>query len=288
LLIATVGLFGQTAEQSLKFEAASVKPTSGVLPDGRLVVGMLAPTGGPGTSDPGRIHYPAVNLKTLLLQAFDVEDADLHGPDWLDDQFFEVNAVMPVDTTPEQFRVMLLNLLAERFNLTVHRDVKESSGYNLVVAKNGPKMTESQGDMPPRDEKWEPKVGKDGFMVPRRGQQLFVESGRLRSRWTFQHISTQQLAGYLETLTGSTVTDSTGLARKYDISLTFRTAGTTLEKGPGLGQPTWGTAPTNMSAVDDIPDIFGAVQLLGLRLEPKRHAKETIVVDHIEKLPTAN
>jgi uncharacterized protein (TIGR03435 family) len=43
-----------------------------------------------------------------------------------------------------------------------------------------------------------------------------------------------------------------------------------------------------MAAVDGIPDIFGAVQLLGLKLEPKRQAKEMVVVDHIEKLPTAN
>jgi hypothetical protein len=135
-------------------------------------------------------------LKTLLLQAFDVEDADLRGPNWLDDQFVELNAVMPVETTREQFRVMLLNLLAERFKLTIRREAKESSGYNLVVAKNGPKMTEVQGDMPLRDEEWVPKTGKDGFMIPRRGQQLFVESGRLRSRWTFLHVSAQQLAGW--------------------------------------------------------------------------------------------
>jgi hypothetical protein len=41
LPIATVGLFGETAEQSLKFEAALVKPTSGDLPEGRVVMGIL-------------------------------------------------------------------------------------------------------------------------------------------------------------------------------------------------------------------------------------------------------
>jgi uncharacterized protein (TIGR03435 family) len=197
------GLRAQTAESPLKFDVASVKPTSGVLPDGRVVVGMLPPTGGPGTSDPGQIRYPAGSLKILLLKAFDVPDADLQGPGWLDDEFFEVIAVMPSETTTEQFRAMLRSLLSERFNLTVHREAKATSGYLLVVAKSGPKIKEAGSeDMPPLDEKWVPKSGKDGFIIPRRGQRFFVQNGPLRCRWTYQHASMQVLAGGLAMLLG--------------------------------------------------------------------------------------
>jgi uncharacterized protein (TIGR03435 family) len=35
---------------------------------------------------------------------------------------------------------MLQGLLAERFKLTVRREIREVSGYWLVVGKNGPKM----------------------------------------------------------------------------------------------------------------------------------------------------
>jgi len=291
-MFAAFGLFGQTVEQSLKFEIASVKPTSGDLPDGRVVVGILPATGGPGTDDPGRIRYPAISLKVLLLKAFDVRDsAGMQGPDWLDDDFFELNAIMPPDTTDEQFRAMLRNLLAERFKLAVHHEEKPASGYILTVAKNGPTMKESDpGDMPPRDENWVPKVGKDGFIAARGGQQLFVEAGQLRSRYTFQHAPMKLLVGMLEMALGQPVTDKTGLTKNYDVALTFRTAGTTGESGSGLGHGPWATKaqPTDAAIVEATPDIFDAVRALGLRLEPKKIPEETLVIDHIEKLPTAN
>jgi uncharacterized protein (TIGR03435 family) len=291
LLIAALGLFGQPVEQSLKFEVASVKPTSGDLPDGRVVVGMLPSAGGPGTSDPGRIHYPAISLKLLLLKAFDVRDAaGIRGPDWLDGDFFELNAIMPADTTAEQFRVMLQTLLSERFGLVVHREAKPASGYIITLAKNGPTMKESEGDMQPRDEKWVPKVGKDGFVAPRKGQELFVEAGRLRSRYTFQHAPMKMLVGMLEMAVGQPVTDGTGLTKNYDFALTFRTAGTTGENDPGLGHGSWATRaqPTDAAIVEATPDIFDAVRALGLRLEPKKIPEDILVIDHIEKLPTAN
>jgi uncharacterized protein (TIGR03435 family) len=284
------GALAQTAD--LKFEIASVKATSGVLPDGRVVIGMLPPTGGPGTDSPGRIRYPAASLKILLLKAFDVQDADLRGPSWLDDQFFEVIAIMPSDTTGEQFRAMLRNLLAERFKLTAHREAKATSGYILTVAKNGPKIQESSGDMPPLDEQWVAKTGKDGFVVPRRGQRFFVQNGPLQCRWTYQHAPMRMLVGGLAQILGSPVEDATGLTKEYNLSLTFRTAGTSLESGPGLGRTSWGAAGAearpDLSAIDAVPDIFGAVQLLGLKLERNTSSKETIIIDHIEKLPTSN
>jgi len=144
--------------------------------------------------------------------------------------------------------------------------------------------------MAPLDEKWVPKAGKDGFIIPRRGQGLFVQNGPLRCRWTYEQASMQMLAGGLAMLLGSPVTDATGLDKKYDLSLTFRTAGTVVENGPGLGMASWaGSArQTDLYGVEAVPDIFGAVQSLGLKLESKKTPKETIVIDHIEKLPTDN
>src|SRR5215471_691345 len=69
------------SQKARTFEAASVKPAfvpSGVIlaPDGRIGVskggGIRIPpnTGGPGTDDPGRIHYPLISLKQLLQRAW--------------------------------------------------------------------------------------------------------------------------------------------------------------------------------------------------------------------------
>ena len=50
------------------------------------------PTGGPGTSDPGRIHYPRATAQFLLMQTYSVKDYQIIGPDWLDREFFEIDA----------------------------------------------------------------------------------------------------------------------------------------------------------------------------------------------------
>lgn len=279
-------LFGQNADRPLSFEVASLKPTSGILPDGRIVMGMLAPIGGPGTNDPGRIRFPVISLKQLILKAYDVDDTSLRGPSWLDDTFFELNALLPPDATKEELRLMLVNLVMERFQLKVHREPRSVPGYTLVVSKGGPKMTESTGNIAPQDQNWTPRRGNDGFIVPRTGQHLFVQDGPLRCRWTFQHASLARLASALKTLLGRPVTDGTGLLKEYDFSLTFRTAGTTLEKS-AMNGVRWERRPSDLSAVD-APDLFGAVGALGLKLEPKKASEETIVIDHIERQPAEN
>jgi uncharacterized protein (TIGR03435 family) len=101
----------------------------------------------------------------------------------------------------------------------------------------------------------------------------------------------QMLVGGLTTILGSPVTDLTALTKEYDFSLTFLTAGTSLQTGPGLGKDSWAEVdarPIDPAAIQAIPDIFGAVQLLGLRLQRDKASKDMIVVDHIGRVPTGN
>lgn len=88
-------VYGQTVEKPVSFDVASVKSANPNMPDGRIVVGMVEPTGGPGTNDPGRIHYPVINLKMLLLNAYDVKPTQLVGPDWLDTEYFRLRQPCP-------------------------------------------------------------------------------------------------------------------------------------------------------------------------------------------------
>jgi uncharacterized protein (TIGR03435 family) len=54
----------------------------------------------------------------------------------------------------KQFRSMTQKLLADRFNLKVHKEHRELSVYAVTAGKEGPKMTRSLGnpDGPPDDE----------------------------------------------------------------------------------------------------------------------------------------
>ena len=153
-LLAVCMLKAQSAapqQKQLTFDVASVKPFSPSADGGRKGGGRT----GPGTTDPGRIHYAAIRLKDLLIAAYNLNGFQIVGPAWLEasDETtrFAVDATMSPDTTKEQLRVMLQNLLAERFKLAIHRETRDLPKYSLVVAKGGPKMKESTAYQAPKD-----------------------------------------------------------------------------------------------------------------------------------------
>jgi uncharacterized protein (TIGR03435 family) len=64
--------------------------------------------------------------------------------------------------------------------------------------------------------------------------------------------------------------DVTGPTGRYDFAVSF--------------QRTRGPRPPEAT----LPDIFEALQSVGLKLEPKKGPLDVIVIDHIEKTPTEN
>jgi uncharacterized protein (TIGR03435 family) len=275
----------------LTFDVASVKPFSQASVSGGRKGGGGGATG-PGTSDPGRIHYTAIRLKDLLMTAYSVKDFQIVGPGWLDNidetTRFTIDATMPPETTKEQLREMLQSLLAERFKLTIHRETRVYPKYSMIVAKNGPKMKESAEMPAPKDDAASAARGGRGRgstdaygfpnwqTPPEGGTWRFFMNGRGRiggARATMQDLANELTIYAFRT----PVTDDTGLKGKYDFILTYSVTGW---NGPTVALP---------DAVDPLPDVFGAVQSqLGLRLEPKKGPVEVIVIDSIEKKPTAN
>src|SRR5579862_5104448 len=132
-------------------------------------------TGGPGTSDPSRIHLAHASMLELLTRAYGVHTDEISGgPKWIWDfppsGYYILDATMAAETTKEQFQSMLQNVLAERFKLAVHHETRNFPGYDLVVAKGGPKLAESHPDpkFAPDSSKpaGAPKLGPDGIPIP--------------------------------------------------------------------------------------------------------------------------
>jgi uncharacterized protein (TIGR03435 family) len=323
MAFALVLAYGQTGEKALTFDVASVKPAAAPVADGRGMIRMAGPSGGPGTKEPGRIHYPYMSLKNLLMTAYDVKGFQIVGPSWLDTERYDITATMPPDTTKEQFHVMLQNLLAERFKLTLHRETKELPMFSLVVAKNGPKMKESVEIPPPKEgddaappPPSQPKMGPDGFpIIPGLagraglfGIMMATPNGPPRARWIATQQTMQDLANRLTNQMSRPVTDATGLKAKYDFTLTFAPEPMTGPMGPpgagggvmaALPPPTpspaggaaggGGASPANQPEAEPLADVSAALQAqLGLKLEPKKGPVELIVIDHAEKTPTEN
>ena len=106
-------------DKSLTFEVASIKPAQQPKPDAQGRMFMRRPSGGPGSEEiPGRISYPFVTLKNILMTAYNVKNFQVSGPSWLDNERFDITATMPPDTTMEQFQIMLQNLLLDRFQMS--------------------------------------------------------------------------------------------------------------------------------------------------------------------------
>src|SRR6185437_17501 len=138
--------------------------------------------GGPGTKDPSRIHLCCPGMYYLIMTAYDVEIDRISGPAWIMDNagpnLYELDAIMPPDTTKAQYRLMMQRLLEERFHLAIHREKKNFPGYQLVVAEGGSKLKPSKADpnftapesspLPPR---------KDGMFILPPGPQLFTSLG---------------------------------------------------------------------------------------------------------------
>jgi uncharacterized protein (TIGR03435 family) len=256
--------------------------------------------------DPGRIHYPAIRLKDLVINAYSVKDFQIVGPNWLSDDEttrFTIDATMPPDTTKEQLRVMLQSLLTDRFKLRIHRETRDLPKYSLVVSRNGPMTKESAeapvqtGDAPsaPRGGRPTGKYDAFGFPIsqypPEGGIGSYLINGR--GRISGERVSMHHLVNVLaKDVFEIPVTDETGLKLKYDFSLYFSRPLPDVPLDSELAREMAQAIPWVANVAEGsepLPDIFAAVQSqLGLKLERTKGPVEVIVIDQIERKPTEN
>ena len=290
--ILALGAAAHAQSPGPKFEVASVKVASTPTPPAAPGAGGVtkrapgtrpdAAFGGPGTSDPGRIHYPRMTMEAILLRAFGVSGYRLAAPGWVSAERYDIDATMPPDTTRGQLQVMLQNLLAERFEMKTHRETREVQGCALTTAKN-PKLHESAAADPKAgaadDAPMRP--GPDGYFPPPRGPGVFIQmAGRGGARATFRQVSMQGLAETLEIQLKRPVRDATGLTALYDFVLDYSAEG--LDFGSER-------VPVSMGDGEAKPDLANALQSqLGLKLEAERRPVDVIVIDRLEKTPSGN
>ncbi len=278
------------------FDVASIKPSTPPAAGGRMMGGMR---GGPGERDPELYVCTSCAIPMLITRAYDIKYYQLTYPSWMDSARFDVSARVPAGATKVQFRMMLQNLLAERFKLAIHRDHKEMQVYQMAVAKGGLKVKESvpepakDGDPPPMTLGRAP-LDKNGYpMIPKGCKGcMIVENGK--ARLTAEDFTMTEFAERLSNQLGGLVHDVTGLKGKYDFDLTWGVDSTFSTQGGGAGafSPAQGANipwANSVGPAEFEQMMISAVQSeLGLKLEPKKGMVEIIVVDHVEKAPTEN
>src|SRR5262249_43507441 len=86
----------------------------------------------------------ALTLRDLITYAYAIRYEQLSGgPAWLGEDHYDVLAKSEGEGALKlaETRQMMQSLLAERFHLHLHRETQDVPTYNLVIAKNGPKLT---------------------------------------------------------------------------------------------------------------------------------------------------
>ncbi len=243
------------ADADPSFEVATIKPNNSV------AMGMQQMRMNPY----GR-NFATRNssLNDLITFAYAVQMKQIVGaPAWMDRDRYDIAALTDRDgaPSPDQLRIMIRKLLADRFKLTFHHDSRELSAYVLTVTKNGQKLTPSELKGPPGLGR---RLGAEGLTM------------------LAQNETMADFAGFLQMLVlDRPVVDKTGISGRFDFHLTF-----TPDDSEFGGHPPPLPTPTETTNVS--PGLFEAIQQqLGLKLNSEKTPVDVIVIDHVEK-PSAN
>jgi uncharacterized protein (TIGR03435 family) len=276
------------AQTQPAFEVAVIKPSLPMaeaiplLREGKLKAGV--------SIDRTRVDMGFVTLTDMIAAAWKIKPHQISGPDWLSMERFDIQAKLPDGAAENQMPQMLQSMLADRFGLKTHTESRVLSAFALVVGKNGAKLQPSA--LPPDPE---PAKGLTA-LTPSAGGTVTASGGPAGpTRMTMgpnglqlvmlkAKIST--LADVLTSILGKPVVDRTSLTGDYQITLDIPQSDVAnVARALGMGGPaTTIGAPTDPGG----GSMFQAVEQFGLRLDSRKEQIETLVIDHIEKLPTAN
>jgi uncharacterized protein (TIGR03435 family) len=242
-----------TAAASPKFDIADVH----VSPHRAFVLG----TDGYVRGD--RYTFHQATLLNLIATAYHLDAAQvLGGPAWLESDRFDIVAKIPAGTRREALPRMLRSLLADRFQLQVHDESRDSSAFVLSAGKGPNKMSQSE-DAPEADCK--PLDSAHGSAA-----------GSVRSiGFSCRHSTMEEFANNLHDWASGYLTDpvvdETKLKGTWDFDIRWTPKDLLQNAGP------------------DGVSVFDAVdQQLGLKLERQTVARRVLMVDSVRETPTPN
>jgi len=244
-----------------------------------------------GVPASGRLVMTAFAVKGVIEGAYGLQPWELinvDSPVLSERVDIEAKTEHPVGSLAEM-QQMLQPLLADRFKLVVHREMREMNALALVLARTdgklGPQMkkTQSQCDalgtalirfaLTPRSQTEERPKPNDS---PPCG---IGPGGAGRIIGTGLDMGT--IVGLLAPSQRMSVVDKTGLDGRYDIDVTYTpevfSAAALRQRG--------GTLPPGVNVDPNGPNLFTALEeQLGLKLQPRKMLVPVLVIDHIEPL----
>ena len=241
---------GQTAQQPLQFEVATIKPVD---------------ANGPHQNDltvypNGRIVLHGLSLRSLTITAFHIGSWQLSGGDtWVEKDLYDIEAKAPVTDPPVSYdvrhtwwqiedprlRAMLQSLLIERFHLKLVP--QSTTGQVYLLAVGGKTSLMHPTELPPGmyDEGHSGDIGHAG------------------DRWVIYNTSMPQLAQFAgDIIVHRPVIDKSGLTGYFDAKWTQ----TLID-------------PNNYDGMDSFEEFLHA---LGLKLTKSTGPVQMFVIDNAD------
>ena len=226
----------------------------------------------------GRSTFTGYPLRALIQSAYEVQEFQIiGGPDWIDRERFDVSATSPDDPSldrraggPSARTLMLRSLLADRFGLAVHKEMKVRPVFALVPSRRdatfGPRLRPTSVDCAVA-------AGDDACGTT-------VAPGFVRGRG----ITLAELATALSKLTNTgaslnrLVIDRSQITGRFNLDLQF-----TPDRIPN-----WSPAAADSLGVPQVDpqgaSIFTSIQeQLGLKLDPQNAPVDVLVIDRVNR-----
>jgi uncharacterized protein (TIGR03435 family) len=249
--LAWLGIVGLVSGQTTEFLAADVH----VSPHGTNQFARG------GVLRGGRYELRMATMVDLIARAYGVDpELVVGGPNWLELDRFDVFAKTAADATPDDAKIMLRALLAERFKLVVHSETRPMPAWALTVGKH-PALKKSEGSG---------ETGckfVSGAPAPANVPMFFYSCHSTMASFAD---GIRNMIGSEEYIGRERVVDQTGLDGAWDFNFKY----TLYQLMLGRGDPI-----TLFEAVD---------KQLGLKLEPVKVPMAVIVVDAVNRTPTEN
>jgi uncharacterized protein (TIGR03435 family) len=178
------------------------------------------------------------------------------GPPWLNSEGYDIDAKPPAGAGPKQFWQMWQTLLADRFQLRLHRETRELPVYVLTAAKKGlqlpaPRQVQCVSFPPGVKPRQIPGQVDCGYIA---GPYLGNNTGLRHIRGS--KVRMADLTAELALILDRPVLDQTGFSNDFDLDIGYR----------------------------DLPAALE--EQLGLKLVPSSAPVEVLVIDHAERPAT--
>lgn len=214
----------------------------------------------------GRLVITGMTVKQIIQGAYSVQPFEIvsaESPVLSQRIDIEAKTEHPVGSTP-QLQQMLQPILAERFKLAAHREMREMNALVLALANKG-------GHLGPKMKQAEKTCEQATCGAVPSGVGRIVGKG----------IDMPALVGLIGPSQRLPVIDQTGLQGRYDIDVTYTpepfSAAALAQRG--------GAPPPGVNVDPNGPALFDALRdQLGLRVEPRKMLVPVLVIDHIEPL----